>query len=299
MSAANPVTLPLANYQAKHVRFEIVGKVATLTLDRPDKKNPLTFDSYAEVVNIFRAAARDKDLKVIVVAGAGGNFSSGGDVFEIIGPLIEMDTVSLLDFTRMTGEVVKSMRACPQPIIAAIDGVCAGAGAAVAMACDIRIGTPEAKIAFLFNRVGLAGCDMGACAMLPRIIGQGRAAELLYTGRTLGGEEAERWGFFNRLAPSKAVVTDAQALAAQLAAGPTFAHGIPEEFPIDQSKHSLFGASKAAADVMVQEYGRYFGLKTCCLRGGCLTGPNHSGVELHGFLSYLVKCNLDGRTYKV
>jgi enoyl-CoA hydratase/carnithine racemase len=226
MSAANPVTLPLANYQAKHVRFEIVGKVATLTLDRPDKKNPLTFDSYAEVVNIFRAAARDKDLKVIVVAGAGGNFSSGGDVFEIIGPLIEMDTVNLLDFTRMTGEVVKAMRACPQPIIAAIDGVCAGAGAAVAMACDIRIGTPEAKIAFLFNRVGLAGCDMGACAMLPRIIGQGRAAELLYTGRTLGGEEAERWGFFNRLATSKAVVTDAQALAAQLAAGPTFGNAM-------------------------------------------------------------------------
>jgi enoyl-CoA hydratase/carnithine racemase len=155
MSAANPVTLPLANYQAKHVRFEIVGKVATLTLDRPDKKNPLTFDSYAEVVNIFRAAARDKDLKVIVVAGAGGNFSSGGDVFEIIGPLIEMDTVSLLDFTRMTGEVVKAMRACPQPIIAAIDGVCAGAGAAVAMACDIRIGTPEAKIAFLFKRAAI------------------------------------------------------------------------------------------------------------------------------------------------
>jgi enoyl-CoA hydratase/carnithine racemase len=226
MSAANPVTLPLANYQAKHVRFEIVGKVATLTLDRPDKKNPLTFDSYAEVVNIFRAAARDKDLKVIVVAGAGGNFSSGGDVFEIIGPLIEMDTVSLLDFTRMTGEVVKAMRACPQPIIAAIDGVCAGAGAAVAMACDIRIGTPEAKVAFLFNRVGLAGCDMGACAMLPRIIGQGRAAELLYTGRTLGGEEAERWGFFNRLAASEAVVTDAQALAAQLAAGPTFGNAM-------------------------------------------------------------------------
>src|SRR5580704_8045762 len=226
MSAANPVTLPLANYQAKHVRFEIVGKVATLTLDRPDKKNPLTFDSYAEVVNIFRAAARDKDLKVIVVAGAGGNFSSGGDVFEIIGPLIEMDTVSLLDFTRMTGEVVKAMRACPQPIIAAIDGVCAGAGAAVAMACDIRIGTPEAKIAFLFNRVGLAGCDMGACAMLPRIIGQGRAAELLYTGRTLGGEEAERWGFFNGLLARERLVDEVGVLAARLAAGPTFAHGM-------------------------------------------------------------------------
>jgi enoyl-CoA hydratase/carnithine racemase len=226
MNAANPVTLPLAGYQARHVRFEVAGKIATLTLDRPDKKNPLTFDSYAEVVDIFRAAARDKDVKVIVVAGAGGNFSSGGDVFEIIGPLVDMDTASLLDFTRMTGEVVKAMRACPQPIIAAIEGVCAGAGAAVAMACDIRIGAPEAKVAFLFNRVGLAGCDMGACAMLPRIIGQGRAAELLYTGRTLGGEEAERWGFFNRLAPAKTVLANAQELAAQLAAGPTFGNAM-------------------------------------------------------------------------
>jgi enoyl-CoA hydratase/carnithine racemase len=226
MSAANSVTLPLAGYQARHVRFEIAGKVATLTLDRPDKKNPLTFDSYAEIVDIFRAAARDKDLKAIVVAGAGGNFSSGGDVLEIIGPLIDMDAASLLDFTRMTGEVVKAMRACPQPIIAAIDGVCAGAGAAIAMACDIRIGTPEAKVAFLFNRVGLAGCDMGACAMLPRIIGQGRAAELLYTGRTLGGEEAERWGFFNRLATTKVVLTDAQELAARLAEGPTFGNAM-------------------------------------------------------------------------
>src|SRR5712692_9343419 len=226
MSAANPVTLPLANYQARHVRFEIVGKVATLTLDRPDKKNPLTFDSYAEVVNIFRAAARDKDLKVIVVAGAGGNFSSGGNVFEIIGPLIEMDTVSLLDFTRMTGEVVKAMRACPQPIIAAIDGVCAGAGAILAMASDIRIGTPAAKVAFLFNRVGLAGCDMGACAILPRIVGQGRAAELLYTGRVLGGEEGERFGFFNRLAAPEAVLAQAHKLATELAAGSTFGNAM-------------------------------------------------------------------------
>jgi enoyl-CoA hydratase/carnithine racemase len=226
MSAANPVTLPLQDYKARHVRLAIAGKVAILTLNRPDKKNPLTFESYAEVVDIFRAAARDKDLKAIVVAGAGGNFSSGGDVFEIIGPLVEMGTARLLDFTRMTGEVVKAMRACPQPIIAAIDGVCAGAGAAIAMACDIRIGTPGAKVAFLFNRVGLAGCDMGACAMLPRIIGQGRAAELLYSGRVLAGEEAERWGFFNRLSSPEAVLTDAQALAAQLAGGPTFANAM-------------------------------------------------------------------------
>jgi enoyl-CoA hydratase/carnithine racemase len=226
MTAANPVTLPLATYTARHVRVEIDGKVATLTLNRPEKKNPLTFESYAEVVDIFRAAAREKEIKVFVVAGAGGNFSSGGDVFEIIGPLIEMDTVNLLDFTKMTGDVVKAMRACPQPIIAAIDGVCAGAGAAIAMAADIRIGTPAAKIAFLFNRVGLAGCDMGACAMLPRIVGQGRAAELLYTGRTLGGEEAERWGFFNRLAASERVLAEAQTLAAQLAAGPTFGNAM-------------------------------------------------------------------------
>ena len=200
MSAANPVTLPLSGYRARHVRFVVDGKVATLTLDRPDKKNPLTFDSYAEIVDLFRAAAKDKQVKAIVVTGAGGNFCSGGDVFEIIEPLTKMGTTELLDFTKMTGDVVKSMRACPQPIISAIDGVCAGAGAIIAMASDLRIGTAAAKVAFLFNRVGLAGCDMGACAILPRIIGQGRASELLFTGRSMSGEEAERWGFFNRLA---------------------------------------------------------------------------------------------------
>jgi enoyl-CoA hydratase/carnithine racemase len=226
MSAANPVSLPLSGYAARHVRFAVAGKVATLTLDRPDKKNPLTFESYAEIVDLFRAAAKDKAVKAIVVTGAGGNFCSGGDVFEIIGPLVEMSTADLLDFTRMTGEVVKAMRACPQPIVAAIDGVCAGAGAIIAMASDIRIGTAKAKIAFLFNRVGLAGCDMGACAILPRIIGAGRAAELLYTGRVLGGEEAERWGFFNRLAEPDAVLARAQELAADLASGPTFANAM-------------------------------------------------------------------------
>jgi enoyl-CoA hydratase/carnithine racemase len=224
MSAANPVTLPLAAYQARHLHVAVSAKVATLTLNRPERKNPLTFQSYAEIVDIFRALPRDKDVKAVVVTGAGGNFCSGGDVFEIIGPLVEMDTAGLLDFTRMTGEVVKAMRACPQPIVAAIDGVCAGAGAIIAMASDLRIGTPTAKVAFLFNRVGLAGCDMGACAMLPRIIGQGRAAELLYTGRVLGGEEAKDVGFFNRLAAPDRVLADAQALAADLAAGPTFAH---------------------------------------------------------------------------
>jgi enoyl-CoA hydratase/carnithine racemase len=226
MSVANPVALPLSDYTARHVRFEVDGKVATLTLDRPDKKNPLTFESYAEVIDLFRAAARDKGVRAIVVTGAGGNFSSGGDVFEIIGPLTDMDTAGLLDFTRMTGEVVKAMRACPQPIVAAIDGVCAGAGAAIAMAADIRIGTPAAKVAFLFNRVGLAGCDMGACAMLPRIVGQGRAAELLYTGRVLTGEEAERWGFFNRLVAPAKVLAEALALASELAEGPTFGNAM-------------------------------------------------------------------------
>jgi enoyl-CoA hydratase/carnithine racemase len=226
MSAANPVTLPLAGYKARHVRLAVDGKVATVTLDRPDKKNPLTFESYAEIVDLFRAAAKEKAVKAFVVTGAGGNFSSGGDVFEIIKPLVEMETAQLLDFTRMTGEVVKAMRACPQPIIAAIDGVCAGAGAIIAMASDIRIGTAGAKVAFLFNRVGLAGCDMGACAILPRIIGQGRAAELLYTGRVLGGEEAERFGFFNRLVAPEAALGEAQQLAAELAAGPTFANAM-------------------------------------------------------------------------
>jgi enoyl-CoA hydratase/carnithine racemase len=226
MTSANPVTLPLSGYEAQHVSLAVVGAVATITLNRPERKNPLTFESYAELGNIFRACARDKSIKAIVITGAGGNFCSGGDVFEIIKPLTEMGTSDLLDFTRMTGELVKAMRAAPQPIIAAIDGVCAGAGAIIAMASDIRIGTANAKLAFLFNRVGLGGCDMGACAILPRIIGQGRAAELLFTGRSLSGDDAERWGFFNRLATPAGVLTDAQALAAELAAGPTFGNAM-------------------------------------------------------------------------
>jgi enoyl-CoA hydratase/carnithine racemase len=223
---ANPVTLPLADYKAQHLRLVVDSKVATLTLNRPDKKNPLTFESYAEIGNIFRAAVKDKSVKAFVITGEGGNFCSGGDVFEIIGPLIEMDTVGLLEFTRMTGEAVKAMRQCPQPIVAAIDGVCAGAGAILAMASDLRLGTAKAKVAFLFNRVGLAGCDMGACAILPRIIGQGRAAELLYTGRVMGGEEAERWGFFNRLAAPESVLGEAEKLAREFADGPTFANAM-------------------------------------------------------------------------
>jgi enoyl-CoA hydratase/carnithine racemase len=223
---ANPVTLPLSTYQAQHVRLGVDGKVATLTLNRPDKKNPLTFESYAEIANIFRAAAKDKTVKAFVITGEGGNFCSGGDVFEIIGPLVEMNTVDLLEFTRMTGEAVKAMRQCPQPIVAAIDGICAGAGAILAMASDLRIGTAKAKVAFLFNRVGLAGCDMGACAILPRIIGQGRASELLYTGRVMGGEEAERWGFFNRLAAPESLLAEATELAQEFADGPTFANAV-------------------------------------------------------------------------
>ena len=226
MTSVNPVALPLSSYTALHVRLAVAGNVAAITLDRPERKNPLTFESYAELANIFRAAARDKGVKAIVIAGAGGNFCSGGDVFEIIKPLTEMNTAGLLDFTRMTGELVKAMRAAPQPIIAAVDGVCAGAGAIIAMASDIRIGTPGAKVAFLFNRVGLGGCDMGACAILPRIVGQGRAAELLFTGRALGGEDAERWGFFNRLSTSDKLIAEPQALAAELAAGPTFGNAM-------------------------------------------------------------------------
>jgi enoyl-CoA hydratase/carnithine racemase len=226
MSAANAVTLPLAQYGAKHVRLDVAGKVATLTLNRPDKKNPLTFESYAEIAGIFRAAAQDEVVKAFVITGAGGNFCSGGDVFEIIGPLTEMDAVGLLKFTRMTGETVKAMRAAPQPIIAAVDGVCAGAGAILAMASDMRIGTEDAKVAFLFNRVGLAGCDMGACAILPRIVGHGRAAELLYTGRVMSGAEADRWGFFNRLAAPDALLAQATDLAREIAAGPSFAHAM-------------------------------------------------------------------------
>jgi enoyl-CoA hydratase/carnithine racemase len=226
MPAANPVTLPLSSYKAQHVRLEVSGKMATLTLNRPDKKNPLTFDSYAEIADIFRAAAKDEQVKVFVLTGEGGNFCSGGDVFEIIGPLIEMDTVGLLKFTRMTGEAVKAMRAAPQPVVAAVDGVCAGAGAILAMASDVRIGTPRAKVAFLFNRVGLAGCDMGACAILPRIIGHGRASELLYMGRVMGGEEGERWGFFNKLSSPETVLADATAVAKELADGPTFANAM-------------------------------------------------------------------------
>ena len=223
---ANPVTLPLAQYAPKHFLLNVTDGVATVTLNRPERKNPLTFESYRELTDFFRACAMDEDVKTIVVSGAGGNFSSGGDVFEIIGPLVKMDTKGLTAFTRMTGDLVKAMRACPQPIVAAVEGICAGAGAIVAMASDVRFAATGAKVAFLFNKVGLAGCDMGACAILPRIVGQGRAAELLFTGRTLGGEEAERWGFLNRLVVPDTVHAEARKLATELAAGPTFANAM-------------------------------------------------------------------------
>src|SRR5258708_7172876 len=221
---ANPVTLPLAQYSPRHFLLKVDDGVATVTLNRPERKNPLTFESYRELTDFFRACAMDDDVKTVVVSGAGGNFSSGGDVFEIIGPLVKMDTRGLTAFTRMTGDLVKAMRHCPQPIVSAIDGICAGAGAIIAMASDLRVGTPKSRVAFLFVRVGLAGADMGACAILPRIIGQGRASELLYTGRAMDGVEAERVGFYNSLADD--VHTKAQELAKQIAAGPTFAHGI-------------------------------------------------------------------------
>ncbi len=226
MSAIGDVTLPLAAYEAKHLSLRVDGAIATLGLDIPARKNPFTFESYREMTDIFLAAGRDETVHAFVVRGSGDNFSSGGDVHDIIKPLTEMNTAGLMRFTRMTGDLVKAMRACPQPIIAAVDGVCAGAGAILAMASDMRLGTARAKVAFLFNRVGLAGCDMGACAILPRLIGQGRASDLLYTGRAMGGEEAERWGFFNRLVEPDALGEEAQKLAARLVAGPTFANAM-------------------------------------------------------------------------
>nr|WP_314626557.1 enoyl-CoA hydratase family protein [uncultured Noviherbaspirillum sp.] len=219
----------IAGYTARNFLFSATDGVATITLDRAERKNPLTFDSYAELRELFRAMAYAKDVHAIVITGAGDNFCSGGDVHEIIGPLTRLDMPGLLAFTRMTGDVVKAMRACPQPIVAAIDGACAGAGAILAMAADIRMGTARSKTAFLFTRVGLAGCDMGACALLPRLIGQGRASELLFSGRSLGGEEGERWGFFNRLCAPDELLPQALAFAADLAEGPTFAHGMTKK----------------------------------------------------------------------
>jgi enoyl-CoA hydratase/carnithine racemase len=224
LRAGNRTTL--ASYSARHFGWRLEQGVATVMLNRPERKNPLTFESYAELRDLFRQLAYATDVKVVVIHGAGENFCSGGDVHEIIGPLVGLPMPELLMFTRMTGDLVKAMRHCPQPIVAAVDGVCAGAGAIIAMASDMRLATARSKLAFLFTRVGLAGCDMGACSILPRIIGQGRASELLFTGRAASGEEGFSWGFYNRLCEPARLLADAEELARTIAAGPTFAHGV-------------------------------------------------------------------------
>jgi enoyl-CoA hydratase/carnithine racemase len=216
----------LSDLQPQHFLWRAERGVGVIQLDRPERKNPLTFDAYAELRDTFRQLAYADDIHALVLLPNDGNFCSGGDVHDIIGPLVDMDMKDLLAFTRMTGDLVKAMIGCGRPVISAVDGVAVGAGAIIAMASDIRLATPEARTAFLFTRVGLAGCDMGACAMLPRLIGQGRAAELLYSGRSMSAEEGERWGFFNRLVPAEHLADEALKLAHDLADGPTFAHGI-------------------------------------------------------------------------
>ena len=254
-------------FKPQHFGWQLDGKVATITLNRPERKNPLTFESYAELRDTFRQLAQADQVKTIVITGAGGNFCSGGDVHEIIGPLVEMqragDMAGLLAFTRMTGDLVKAMRACPQPIVAAVDGVCAGAGAILAMASDLRYGTASTKVAFLFVRVGLAGADMGACNMLPRIVGSGRAAELLYTGRTLDGAEGERWGFFNKLCESATLLSDAQSFARTLADGPTFGHAmtkrcIHQEWSMGVDEAIEFEAQAQAVCMQTQDFERAY-----------------------------------------
>jgi len=236
-----------AQSDTRHFNLRIEGVVGVITLDRPERKNPLTFESYGALRDWFRAVRDRDDIRAVVIAPNGGNFCSGGDVHDIIGPLLERDMKGLLAFTRMTGDLVKAMVNCGKPVISAIDGVCVGAGAILAMASDIRVATPEAKTAFLFTRVGLAGCDMGACAILPRIIGQGRAAELLYTGRSMSAEEGERWGFFNRLAARDGLETEALALARRIAEGPTFAHMMTKTMLAQEWSMSIEQAIEAEA----------------------------------------------------
>ena len=253
----------LANYPAQNFAWQCDAGVATITLNRPERKNPLTFASYAELRDLFVQLKYASDVHVVVLHGAGDNFCSGGDVHEIIGPLMQLAMPELLLFTRMTGDLVKAMRACPQPIIAAVDGICAGAGAIMAMASDLRMGTQRSKTAFLFNRVGLAGCDMGACAMLPRIIGQGRASDWLFSGRSIGGEEAERSGFFNRLTQPEKLLSGAQQWASELACGPTFANGMTKtmlhqewNMSIDQAIESE--AQAQAICMMTEDFNRAY-----------------------------------------
>jgi len=221
--------LKAADWRPQHFKWQVADRVATITLNRPERKNPLTFASYAELRDTFHKLQYVDDVRAIVFTGEGGNFCSGGDVHDIIGPLVKMDMPGLMTFTRMTGNLVKEMRTCPQPIIAAVDGICAGAGAIITMASDLRYGTPECKTAFLFVRVGLAGCDMGACAILPRIIGQGRAAELLYTGRSMSAEEGLAWGYYNEIVPGPKLLQKAQDMARTLAHGPAFAHSMTKK----------------------------------------------------------------------
>jgi len=250
IGAGNPMRAQFeakAAYKAEHFAWSFEAGVGTITLNRPERKNPLTFDSYAELRDLFRALAYATDVKVIVVTGAGGNFCSGGDVHEIIGPLTGMRMPELLEFTRMTGDLVKAIRACPQPIVGAIDGVCAGAGAMIALACDLRYGSPATRTAFLFTRVGLAGADMGACALLPRVIGQGRASELLFTGRAMTAQEGHAWGFFNALHESDALLEAATKVARELAEGPTFAHGMTKTMLAQEWSMTIDQAIEAEA----------------------------------------------------
>ena len=256
---------PFKDYAARHFRWECSenGRVATITLNRPEKKNPLTFESYAELRDLFRNLAYANDVRAVVVAGEGGNFCSGGDVFEIIEPLTKMPMPELLRFTRMTGDLVKAMKRAPQPIVAAIDGICAGAGAMIALAADMRLGTPATKTAYLFTRVGLAGADMGACGLLPRVIGQGRATELLMTGRAMTADEGAAWGFFNALHPRDEVVARAQALARTLADGPYFAHTMTktmlnQEWAMGIEEMVESEAQAQAICMMTQDFHRAF-----------------------------------------
>jgi enoyl-CoA hydratase/carnithine racemase len=239
--------IQMANYKATHFGWTVSGKVAFITLDRPERKNPLTLESYAELRDLFRELVYATDIKAVVFTGAGGNFCSGGDVHDIIGKLVKMDMPELLAFTRMTGDLIKAMRACPQPIVAAIDGVCAGAGAMIACASDLRFGTARSKVAFLFVRVGLAASDMGACTLLPRLIGLSRASDLLFTGRVMGGEEAERYGFYNRLVEPEKLLEESTAMAASLADGPTFGHAMTKTMLVQEWNHGLGECIEAEA----------------------------------------------------
>ena len=251
----------------QHFGWSVEDRVATITLNRPERKNPLTLESYRELTEIFVALQRMRDVRAVVLTGAGENFCSGGDVHDIIGPLVRMknagDHDGLLAFTRMTGDLVKAMRACPQPIVAAVDGICVGAGAILAMASDLRVGTARSKVAFLFVRVGLSGADMGACAILPRIIGQGRASELLFLGRSMSGDEAERWGFYNRLSTPDTVLGDAMAIAATLAHGPSAAHAVTkrclhEEWSMDVDRAIDFEAERQAECMRGEDFERAY-----------------------------------------